>query len=633
MVPVGNLKSLSEIPLKMEDTLSANTQEQFEFKTEIKELLHLIIHTLYTHKEIFLRELLSNAADALSKVQFEALTNTDLYDKDQALDIQIKLDKEGKTLTVEDTGIGMTRDQLVAQIGTIAHSGTKRFMSQLADNKDKKSLPELIGQFGVGFYSVFMVADKVTIETKAAEDDAPAVIWESDGLGSYTLADSERRKRGTAITLHLKEDESEFLEKYRIQSLIKQYSNYLPFPVILEEETVNTPEALWRRSKSDLKEEDYHEFYKQIGGDWQDPMMYEHVSADAPVQFSSVLYVPQMAPSEYYGQDTVEHGLKLYVKRVFIQDQCKELVPKFLRFLKGVVESEDLPLNVSRESIQSDRNITKINKILTKRFLDSLAKLADKDAEAYLKFWKQFGRFIKEGVHSEFALRDKLLGLLRFNSTKQAEEPTVTLKDYVANKTEDQKAIYYAVGESLDQLRRSPQLELFTKNDIEVLLMTQPMDDMVLNSLGEYESMKFINVESGELDLPEDIKKEAEEVEVDEDLTKLKDKVREVLQDKVNEVRFSRTFTDSPCKFYNAGGGMSHNVRKMMMNMDGFGGAPLKRDLDLNPDHRFVQTLAGRLENDSIKDQIQLLYHVACLLEGSLEEPQELAGLILPLLR
>jgi len=613
--------------------MSAKTQEQFEFKTEIKELLHLIIHTLYTHKEIFLRELLSNATDALSKVQFEALTNTNLYDKDQKLEIDIKIDKDGKTVTVEDTGIGMTRDQLVSQIGTIAHSGTKKFMSQLAEQKDKSKLPELIGQFGVGFYSVFMVADKVTIETKSVEADAPAVFWESDGTGSYTLGDSERRKRGTAITLHIKDDESEFLEKPRIQSLVRQYSNFLPFPVILEEETVNTPQALWRRSKSDLKEEDYHEFYKQIGGDWQDPMFYEHVSADAPVQFSGVLYVPQIAPMEYYGQENLEHGLKLYVKRVFIQDHCKELVPKFMRFLKGVVESEDLPLNVSRESIQSDRNIAKINKILTKRFLDALHKMADNDGDTYQKFWSQYGRFIKEGVHSEFALRDKLLGLLRFHSTKQTDKPTVTLKDYVANKVEDQKAIYYAVGESLSQLRRSPQLELFTKNDIEVLLMTEPMDDMVLSSLGEYEEMKFINVESGDLDLPENLKKEVEEVEVEEDLKKLKEKVREVLQDKVKEVRFSRAFTDSPCKFYNAGGGMSHNVRKMMLNMDGMKGTPLKRDLDLNPDHQFVKALAGRLENESIKDQITLLYHVACLLEGSAEEPQELAGLILPLLR
>lgn len=613
--------------------MSANTQEQFEFKTEIKELLHLIIHTLYTHKEIFLRELLSNASDALSKVQFEALTNTELYDKDQKLEVNIKIDKDNKQLTVEDTGIGMTREQLIAQIGTIAHSGTKKFMSQLAEEKDKTKLPELIGQFGVGFYSVFMVADKVTIETKAADADAPAIVWESDGTGSYTLGESERRKRGTSITLHLKEDEGEFLEKYRIQSLIKQYSNYLPFPVQLDEETVNTPDAVWRRSKSDLKTEDYHEFYKQVGGDWQDPLLYEHVSADAPVQFSGILYVPQVAPMEYYGQDQVEHGLKLYVKRVFIQDHCKQLVPKFLRFLKGVVESEDLPLNVSRESIQSDRNIAKINKILTKRFLDAMKKLAEKDDETFQKFWKQYGRFIKEGVHSEHQLRDKLLPLLRFNSTKQTDEPTVTLKSYVDTKAEDQKAIYYAVGESLDQLRRSPQLELFTKNDIEVLLMTEPMDDMVLSSLSEYESMKFINVESGDLDLPENLKKEVEEVEVGDDLTKLKDKVREVLQEKVGEVRFSRTFTDSPCKFYNAGGGMSHNVRKMMMNMDGFNGTPLKRDLDLNPDHQFVKTLATRIENDSIKDQIQLLYHVACLLEGTAEEPQELAGLILPLLR
>jgi len=609
--------------------------ETHEFKTEIKELLHLIIHTLYTHKEIFLRELLSNAADALSKVQFESLTNKDLYGKDQKLDITLKIDKDAKTLTIDDAGIGMTRDELIAQIGTIAHSGTKKFMKELAEAqaKDKKkSLPELIGQFGVGFYSVFMVADKVTIETKSYIADEPAVRWESDGSGSYQLGESERRKRGTAITLHLKEDESEFLENHRIKNLVKRYSNYLPFPVEMEGEAVNEHEALWRKAKRSLKDADYHEFYKQVGADWQDPMLYQHYSADAPVQFNSVIFVPQRAPYEFQGQNE-DHGLKLYVKRVWIQDDCKQLIPKWLRFLKGVVESEDLPLNVSRETIQSDLNITKINKVLTKKFLEHLKKLSEKDEEKYLAFWEQYGRYIKEGIYSDPGYRDKLLPLLRFHSTKQADKPTVTLKSYLDGKAEDQKAIYYAVGQNRDQLRRSPHLELFLKNDIEVLLMVEPMDDMVLNTLGEYEGMKLVNVESGDLQLPENINKEVTEVEVDETLNKLKDKVREVLQDKVKEVRYTRAFTDSPCKFYNAGGGMSHGVRKLMYGMDGLSGFPLKRDLELNPDHPFIKTLASRIDNDSIKDQINLLFHMANLLEGSVEEPQELAALILPLLR
>ena len=619
--------------------MSTTMEEKHEFKTEIKELLHLIIHTLYTHKEIFLRELLSNAADALSKVQFESLTNADLYGKDLPLEVAISIDKENKTLTIEDTGLGMTRDELIAQIGTIAHSGTKKFMKVLDEakegksKKEKKGLPDLIGQFGVGFYSVFMVADKVQIDTKSLNGEAPGVHWESDGTGSYTIADSDRERRGTSITLHLKEDESEFLEDYRIKNLVKQYSNFLPFPVRLGEDEINTPEALWRKDKRKIKDEEYKDFYKQVCSDWQEPMFHLHFSGDAPVQYSSILYTPKNAPMEFYSQDD-EHGLKLHVKRVFIQDDCKELVPKFLRFLKGVVDTEDLPLNVSRETIQNNQNISKINKILTKKYLDSLKKMADKEPDQYEEFWKQYEKYIKEGIHSEQALRDKLLPLLRFYTTKQTDKPAATLKSYVEGKVEGQKAIYYAVGENMDQLRRSPHLELFNKNDIEVMLMTLPMDDMVLNTLGEYEEMKFINVESGDLDLPENIKSEIEEVEVGDELEKLKEKIKEVLTDKVGEVRYSKALTDSPCKFFNAMGGMSHSVQQMMKNMGGgLSMGPMKRDLELNPEHQFVKALSTRLENASINDQIKLLYHMASLLEGNMEEPQELAALMLPLLR
>ena len=612
--------------------MSTTMEEKHEFKTEIKELLNLIIHTLYTQKEIFLRELLSNSADAMSKVQFEGLTNADYYDKDQPLEVKISVDKEAKTLTIEDSGIGMTRDQLIKQIGTVAHSGTKRFMKELTENKDKKELPELIGQFGVGFYSVFMVADKVTLETRSIEADAVGVRWESDGTGSYVIADSDRSKRGTLITLHLKDDADEYLEDERVKHLVKQYSNYLAFPVVMGEDKLNDSEALWRKSKSDLKEDDYKDFYKQVATDWQEPMHHEHYTADAPVQFSAVLYIPKSAPHDYYQE---ENGLKLYVKRVFIQEDCKALIPKFLRFLKGVVESEDLPLNVGREAIQNDANITKINKILTKKLLGSFKDLAEKKPEEYQVFWKQFGRYIKDGVQSENTYRDKLLPLLRFYSTKDSDNPSISLKDYVANKKEEQKAIYYAVGERRDQLRRSPHLELFLKNDIEVLLLTEPMDDMILSSIGNFEDHKFINVESGDLELPEALKKEVEEVEVGEDLEKLKERIKEVLTERVSEVRFSKSLTDSPCKFYNASGGMAHSVRKWMYgNMEGgMGGIPMKRDLELNPEHQFVKALSGRLENESINDQINLLFHMASLLEGSLEEPQELAALLLPLLR
>lgn len=617
--------------------MATATSEQFEFKTEIKELLHLITHTLYSHKEIFLRELLSNANDALGKVQFRSLTDQDLYDKDQALEITIRVDEKKRLLTVEDTGVGMTRQQLVEQIGTVAYSGTKRFMKELAEAKDKEtSMPELIGQFGVGFYSVFMVADKVTIETKSVERDEPAVAWESDGTGSYTMTESARRKRGTAITLHLKKEDKEFVEPLRIKNLVKRYSNYLPFPVRMDDETINTPEALWRKAPSECKAEDYHEFYKSNFADWQDPMHVEHFSADAPVQFNAMLFTPKSAPHDYVPQRDDEHGLKLYVKRVFIQDNCNALVPTFLRFLKGVVETEDLPLNVSRETIQNNANIAKISKVITRKYLSALGKMAKKNDEAYLEFWRQFGRYIKEGVHGEANLRKKLLPLLRFYTSKTTDKPSVSLDQYVKNKREDQKAIYYAVGESVDQLRRSPHLELFLRNELEVLLMTEPIDDMLMTTLGEYDDLKLVNVESGDLELPDDVKQAVEDIDVSDELNKLKDKVREVLQDRIQNVRFTKAMSDSPCRFYNESGGMSHSVRKMMQemnNMQGMPDMPLKRDLELNPEHRFVQALAQRLESDSIADQIRLLYHMANLLEGSVEDPQELAGLVLPLLR
>lgn len=610
---------------------SANS-EQHAFKTEIQELLHLIVNTLYTRKEIFLRELLSNASDALSKIQFETLTNPDVYDKDQPLEITIKIDKKKRFLTITDTGVGMTRAQLIEDIGTIAHSGTKSFVQAMLDSKDKTTQADLIGQFGVGFYSVFMVSDRVSIDSKSAMESEKAVRWESDGKGAYTISESPRRRRGTEITLHIKKEHDEFLEPYRIKELVKQYSNYLPFPVRLEDEQVSEPQALWRRPKKDNTDEQYKEFYRQIGSDYQDPLHWEHLVSEAPVQFSSIVFIPKTAPFEYFGKP-MEHGLKLYAKRVFIQDDCKPLLPSYLRFLKGVVDSEDIPLNVSRESIQNDRNILKINKIITKKVLDALQKMAEKDPKTYLEFWDSHGRFIKEGAHSDQANQDKLMPLLRFYSTKQTESPTVSLEEYVAEAAQEQKAIYYAVGESLDRLRKSPHLEFFEKKEITVLLVTDPLDDLVLTHLGEYKSLKIVNVESGDLQLPESLQKDLEEVEIDDGMKKLSEKVRQVLQDKVNKVQFSRRLSEAPCRFFSSEGGMSHSVKKMMLNFDGKTSIPLKRDLELNPDHQFVRALADRVDQEGFDRDVQLLYHLANLLEGTVEEPQELAELIMPLLR
>jgi len=605
------------------------TKESFEFKTEVKEILHLIIHTLYTHKEIFLRELLSNASDALNKVHFHSLTNSEVYDKDQPLEISLEMDENGKTLSIEDTGIGMTRDELITQIGTIAHSGTKKFLKDLAEAKDKPE--DLIGQFGVGFYSVFMVADKVSIETRSFQKDAEPVFWESDGLGAYNLDTADRRKRGTKITLHLKEDEGEFLDKERIKSLVNQYSNFLAFPVLLDGEKVNQPEALWRKNRNDVTEEDYKNFYKEITHDFMDPLHWEHLKSEAPVQFDAVVYLPEMPPMETPGLAS-EHGLKLYAKRVFIQDNCKQLLPRFLRFVKGLVDSEDIPLNVSRETIQDDGNIAKINKIITKKVLDALNKIANDDPDKYQNVWKKFGVFIKEGVYEEVSLRKKLTPLLRFTSSRQVESPTVTLERYVENMIEGQKAIYYLLGDQLETLKTSPHLDLFRKHNIEVLLLTEPMDDLVLTHLGEFDEKKFINVESGELDLPDTIKDEVEVEAVEDDFKALSDRIRDVLQDKINKVKYSKALTSSPCRFFNEHGGLSHSVKKMMSQMQGMNEIPFKRDLELNPEHPYIIALSKRTMNENFKDEALLLFHLAGLLEGQAENPQELANLILPLL-
>jgi len=605
------------------------TTQNFEFKTEVKEILNLIIHTLYTHKEIFLRELLSNASDALNKVHFHSLTNSDIYDKDQTLEVNLSIDEKERTLSVEDTGIGMTREELIAQIGTIAHSGTKKFLKEMAENKNKSS--DLIGQFGVGFYSVFMVADKVTLETRSWHQDDEAVFWESDGTGSYTIDTSSRRKRGTKITLHFKEDENEFLSEDRIKSLVSQYSNFLAFPVNLGKEKINQPEALWRKSRKDITEDDYKSFYKEITHDFMDPIHWEHLKSEAPVQFDSIIYFPEMAPIETPGSAS-EHGLKLYAKRVFIQDNCKPLLPRFLRFVKGLVDSEDIPLNVSRETIQDDATITKINKIITKKVLDALNKIAKEDSEKYQNIWKKFGQFIKEGVYEETKHLKKLTPLLRFTSSRQVESPTVTLERYVETMIEEQKAIYYLLGDSMDSLKASPHLDLFRKHGIEVLLLTEPMDDLVLTHLNEYEGKKFINVESGELDLPEKIADEVKVDDVEDTMKALADRITDVLKEKINKVKFSKALTSSPCRFYNEQGGLSHSVKKMMSQMQGMGEIPFKRDLELNPDHPYIAKLATQTTHEDFADQARLLFHLAGLFEGLAEDPQDLAKLILPLL-
>jgi molecular chaperone HtpG len=441
------------------------------------------------------------------------------------------------------------------------------------------------------------------------------------------VSESPRSARGTTITLQLKADMDEYLEDYRIRSLVQKYSNYLPFPILLTGERINQPTALWRQPKKDITAEQYAEFYKQISFDFQDPLHWEHIESEAPVQFRALIYIPRESPFPL-GERDAAHGLKLYAQRVFIQDECKALLPGFLRFLKGVVESEDIPLNVSRESVQNDANIQKINKIISKRILEALATLAEKKTADYQDFWQQYGRFLKEGLSREFALRDKILPLLRFHSSREDEKTLVGLQQYVARKVEGQQTIYYLYGENMAQLRRSPHLEALRAAGMEVLLIDDPMDDLILSQQPSFEGLSWLNAESADLKIPEHLASKKAADDGAGEWAALVQKVKAVLQDRVQSVSFTSALQDSPCRFVNAEGGVSHAVRKMMISM-GKGEEVLKRDLELNPKHALIQRLARQLESPDIEGEIKLLFHLACLLEGEAADPRELADLIL----
>lgn len=597
--------------------------EQFEFRAEMKQLLHLIIHSLYTHPEIFLRELISNASDALNKIRFRMFTDKNVLDPEKELKIWIEVDEKKKTFSIEDSGIGMTRQELIEEIGTVAHSGTLEFLQKLQQEK-KYVDGNLIGQFGVGFYSVFMVADEVTIDTRHAEVDSKAYRWISRGEGTFTVEESDRQERGTKISFTFKKEAEEFSSPYRIKEIIRKYSNFVDFPILLNKEQVNRVTAIWQRPKSEIKEEELNEFYKFIADDYQPPLGHLQLSIEGSVNFKALIFIPQTAPPLFFRED-LEKTLHLYSNKIFIQDNARELLPEYLRFTKGIVDSEDIPLNVSREWIQTSPVITKIRNTLVGKILSFLEDWAKNEPEKYKKFYKNFGALFKTGLNSDFANRDKIIDLLRFESTKTEEGQLVSLKDYVSRMKEGQKEIYYLSGENKDVLKRSPNLEYFRKNDIEVLLLADPIDIFIIPGIPEYDKKPIKSIEKADLDFKPD-EKAGEEALTSGLAKSLITVFKETLGDKVADVIESKRLVNSPVTLVSSKEGMDSSIEKMMKLMDkDFTSS--KKILEVNTRHPLIKNLA-RINLVSSKDIllrtcILQLYEGALLLNNNLESPGE----------
>ncbi|WP_071870330.1 molecular chaperone HtpG [Atopomonas hussainii] len=611
-------------------------KETLGFQTEVKQLLHLMIHSLYSNQEIFLRELISNASDAADKLRFEALAKPELLEESPQLKIRLSFDSAARTLTIEDNGIGMSRDEVIANLGTIAKSGTSDFLKQLSG--DQKKDAHLIGQFGVGFYSAFIVADEVSVETRRAGASADSgVRWVSKGEGEFTIEAIERAERGTRITLHLKEACAEYADGWRLRNLIKKYSDHIALPIELpkeitsedekpaepEWETANRASALWTRARTEVKDEEYGEFYKHIAHDFEDPLAWSHNKVEGKLEYTSLLYVPGRAPFDLYHREAPK-GLKLYVQRVFIMDQAEQFLPLYLRFIKGVVDSNDLSLNVSREILQKDPNIDAMRGALTKRVLDMLEKLAKNDGEKYAKFWKAFGSVIKEGPAEDFANKEKIAGLLRFASTHAGNaEETVSLADYITRMVEGQDKLYYLTGESYDQVKNSPHLEVFRKKGIEVLLLTDRIDEWLMSYLTEFDGKQFVDVARGDLDLgaldSEEDKKAQEEVSKAKE--GLLERLKKALSEQVSEVRVSHRLTDSPAILAIGEQDMGLQMRRIL-EASGQKAPESKPIFEINPAHPLVGKLEAEQSEQRFSDLALVLFDQAALAAGnSLKDP------------
>lgn len=614
-------------------------KETMGFQTEVKQLLNLMIHSLYSNKEIFLRELISNAADAADKLRFEALSDDALYEEDGDLNIRVTFDKDARTITISDNGIGMTRQEVIDNIGTIARSGTKAFFGQLTGDQAKDS--QLIGQFGVGFYSAFIVADKVTLKTRrAGTTKEHGVLWESAGEGEFNIETIEKATRGTEVTLHLREGEDEFLNSWRLRNVIRKYSDHINLPIvmlkepvpdedgnidesIIEDETVNKATALWTLSKNDISEEQYKEFYKQIAHDFQDPLTWSHNKVEGNTEYTSLLYIPSKAPFDLWDRDRM-HGIKLYVKRVFIMEDSEQLMPRYLRFIRGVIDTNDLPLNVSREILQSSKVIDTIRAASVKKIISELNKMANNEPEQYAEFWKEFGQVIKEGPGEDFANKEALAKLLRFASTESGNtDQTVSLEDYVSRMKDKQDKIYYITAESFAAAKNSPHLEVFRKKGIEVLLLTDRVDEWLVNSLTDFDGKHLQSVAKGDLDLGEledEAEKKAHE-EVEKNFEDLVERVKKTLDDKVKDVRITHRLTDSPACLVADNYDMSGNLERML-KAAGQQVSASKPILELNPEHPMVAKLKDEQNDEQFGDWTSILFDQALLAEGGqLEDP------------
>jgi len=619
--------------------------ETREFQAETKQLLDLMINSIYTNQEIFLRELIANASDAIDKVKFESLTDVDILEGDSDFEVLIDVDEENKTLTISDNGIGMTYDEVINNIGTIAQSGTKKFIEQLKDNKEDVSL---IGQFGVGFYSAFMVAEKVTLITRAPHQEQ-GVKWESEGDGTYTVEHTDKEQRGTEITLTLREEfsdsadfEDDFTNRNNIKNLVEKYSNYVKYPIKMdfyheqendegeksvevETKTLNTMTPLWNRNKDEISDEEYNEFYKNLSKDWNEPLEVIHKQVEGLVKFNALLYIPTKAPYDFYTAD-FDKGIKLYSKSVFIMDDCQEILPEYLKFVRGLVDSPDFSLNISREVLQHSKQLKVIGKNLEKTILRTLKSMLKKDREKYEGFWKEFGRAIKGGIYTDYSNKDKLENLLIFESS-HSKEGMSTLAEYLDRISEGQEVIYYVTGESRDKVENLPQMELLQDKGLEVIYCLDPIDEFVIDILGEYQEVKFKSVLRGDLEL--DDQEQEEESEVKEELLEV---IKEHLKGKVDDVRLSKRLKSSAVCLVSDEAGMSMSMERILQGMNQNLGKA-RRILEINPDHQVFSTIERLYEQDAesetLKEYSQLLYSLSSLVEGfNPDNPVEFANKI-----
>ena len=613
------------------------TVQHMEFKAEVKQLLELMIHSLYSHKEIFLRELISNASDAIDKARYEALTRKEIGEAAGEWQIRLTADKDAGTLTISDNGIGMTKDELVLALGTIAHSGTKEFLRAVQE-RNREANPELIGQFGVGFYSAFMVADRVTVLTrKAGKDAGPGVKWESTADGTYAVEETNKTGQGTDVVLHLKDEEKKYLDEWELRTIVTKYSDYIDHPIVMEverkkpdafdkdktvsvreDEVLNSRKAIWLRDKTEISDGDYSEFYKHISHDFNAPSKVIHYRAEGTSEFTALLFIPEKVPYGIFFKE-FKVGPTLYVRRVQIMEHCEELIPPYLRFIKGVVDSSDLPLNVSREILQSNRQIETIRKSLTKKVLDTLAEMKKDEPEKYHAFFSEFGRILKEGIHYDFAKKEQVADLLLFPSTKTGEGKATTFGEYVDAMKPDQEEIYYATGTSLDEVRKSPYLEAFREKDLEVLIMLDEVDDIIMGSLREYRGKKLKSITRGDIKLdkeePAPGAKEGKKA-----LERLLAEMKEILKDEVKDVRLSGRLRDSACCLVTDEGGIDPNMEKLLKAMGQDVPANL-RIFEINADHPVVGAMnaivGDETKRDLLRQYTEMLYSQALILEGS----------------